>query len=253
MQIYIDILFFITSEIMSAALKPLRALSAAAAGAAAGVCFFIFDFKLAPLFSAVCAAAMTAAAFCPCPPKELIKLTLCFYLSAAVSCGVIYADMRLFGGGMIKNGIFYASSPRITLTAAAVWLAARLYSQKMKRRASEKFSSVIFEYNGRRAEYRGFVDTGNGLVDPISGRAVMLVEDCVLKELVSDKCTAENLPEWADSVRLRIIPYTGVSGEGYFNALVLDRAYIDGKCIERAIIAACSKKLKYPVILHAGM
>ena len=266
MEVYADILFLvnfimnfillnITAEIMSARLKPVRSAVSAAVGAVLGVLCFVPDFKSgeAALLSFGIAFFMTLAAFYPCRTPELLKRTLALYLSSAVACGAMYADMRLFGGGVIKNGVFYVNSPRITAVAAGVWIGARLLSAKLKNRASQKFSSIILEYKGKKVHTEAFSDTGNGLFDPISKKPVMLVEQTILRELVGEECTAENIYEWVESERIRVIPYRNVDTEGYFTGLILDRVYIDGRCVERAIAAICNKNLKCPVILNTGM
>lgn len=264
MKIYIDVLFLtnfimnyvlfvITSEIMSSKLKHIRSVISSALGSAAGILFFMLDLKNTGLFLLVSAILMNAAVFCPCKPKIFLKYVLVFFLSAAVASGTIYTNMRFFGGGIIKNGILYASSPTIGLSALLLPIAAKLLFSKLKRRASQKKSSIILEYKGKKISLNGFTDTGNGLFDPISKKPVMIIEENILKKLVADECNAANLCEWVESERIKIIPYNTVNSEGCFTAIVLDCVYIENKRITGAIAAVCEKKLKYPVILNAGM
>ena len=266
MKIYADILFlnnffmdlvliYITSDIAAAGIKPVRAIISAAAGAFLGVLFFVLDFgKEAALFlSAVIGLAMAAIAFCPCKKNELIRRTLVLYPAFALICGAIFLDMRMFGGGMIKNGVFYASSPRICIVAAFSYFLLRMCAARLKRQASKKFLEIFLEYNGKKICTKAFYDTGNGLFEPISGKPVMIIEEKLLKELVGEKCCEKNICEWVESERIKIIPYKTVGTEGYLTGIVLDRAYIDGKCTEKAIAAVCGQKLKYPVILNVGM
>ena len=263
-KIYIDILFLtdfmidfillcITQGIMSVKVRRLRTAVSAFVGAVGSVCFFVFDVGHTGIFSLMLALLMSAAVFCPCNGSELLKSTLAFFAVSFVTCGMLYADIRLFGGGAVKNGIFYASSPRITLIFSAFYIFIKYFFSRIKRRASQSRVSVILEYNGKKLPLGGFYDTGNGLFDPICKKAVILIEESVLKELVASECTAENLFEWVQSERIRIIPYKTVDAEGCFRAIVLDRVYVDGKRFENVTAAVCQKKLKYPVILNVGM
>lgn len=266
MEIYADILFFnnfvtdlilvyFTARIMSVPIKHKRAFLSAAAGAAAGVVFFVFDFSRGAsfVFSLLCGFLITFCAFYPCGGGELLKRTLVLYPSSALFCGIMYADMLLFGGGVVKNGVFYTSSMRVSIAAILTYAASSVCAARFKRRCAGRLSGIWLEYKGKRIFADGFYDTGNCLTDPISKKPVMLIEEPLLRKLVCEQCRADNISEWAESERLRLIPYKSVNGDGFFTGLVLDRVYIDGKCTEKAIAAVCEKKLKYPVILNTGM
>lgn len=264
MEIYVDVLFLtnffadfvllsLTAEIMSVKVRRRRILFASAVGAAASVVFFAFDFDCAGIFSVLFAFAMSAAVFCPCGAWELTKCALAFFVCSAAAGGAIYADMRLFGGGMIKNGVFYASSPRLTAVFSGMYFFAKAFSAKIKGRASGRILPTVVEYNGKSVSLWGFVDTGNRLIDPISRKPVVLAEDKLLRELFGEECTAENVCDIIEKERIRIIPYKSVDAEGCFTAIVADKIYADGKCFEKPVVALCKTKLKYPVILNAGM
>lgn len=262
MEIYIDVLFFtnfltdyillcVTAEIMSTKTSRIRKIFSAAFGAAASVCFFVFDFNAAGIFSVFLAALMCAAVFCPCGIGELFKSTVTFFFCSAAVCGIIYADMRLFGGGIVKNGICYANSPRITVIFSLFYLFSKTFLSKIKHRISKEIPSVTLEYNGKKITCKGFFDTGNGLFDPTNRKPVILAEEKVLEKLTSLR--SEKALTFGKNERIRIIPYKTVDSEGCFTALVIDRIYVNGKCYEKPVVASCPKKLKYPVILHSGM
>lgn len=266
MEIYLDILFLvnfimdfllinITADIMALKPKLHRSLISATLGGAIGI--FAFCGEMRPVPSACTlwagAALMIFAAFFPKKPKELAKLLLVFLLSSALFSGAVMLCMMNMDGGVIKNGVFYMSSLKIMLICAAIYFSVRLFVSRLKRRAAQKISEVILEYCGKRIKLSALTDTGNGLTDPISGKPVMLIELCTLRQLIGAECCISNICEWVEADRIKFIPYRTIDKEGCLTGIVLDRVYIDGVCRERVIAAVCENKLKYPAILHAGI
>lgn len=266
MKIYLDILFLvnfitdfllinITADIMSLKPKLRRLIFCAALGGIFGVFAFCFDMHAVP---SVCtlligATLMIFTAFFPKKPKDLVKLLLVFLASSALFSGSVMLYITSSGDGAIKNGIFYMASSKIILICTAVYFAVRFFASRLKRRASQKISDVVLEYNGKRVNLSALTDTGNGLIDPISGKPVMLIELTALRRLVGAECEIGNICEWVESDRIKIIPYRTIDGKGCLTGIVLDRVYIDGVCREKVIAAVCENKLKYPAILHAGI
>lgn len=266
MEVYADILFFtnfvmdflimkISADILSVKPRLWRVGAAAAAGGIFGVCFFIPDFNFAgtAATSFFEAAFMAFAVFWPCGVKEYFKRIAVMYMVSVILAGAVFFDMMVFEGGVIKNGIFYTSTPRVVIAAGVVYVSAKSAVSKLKRRASQKISGVVIEFMGKKVRAEAFTDTGNGLTEPITKKPVMLIETAVLKKLAGEGCGPNNLCEWIESDRIRFIPYHTIDCDGVLAGIVLDRVYIDGRCIENAVAAVCDKNLKYPVILHAGM
>ena len=266
MEIYLDMLFlmnfimdllliFVSADSLSIKVKLWRAVISAVFGAFLGVCFFVIDLSFISSFAAslLMGSVMIFIALGRCLIKEFLKRLGILYLISAIFAGVSFFDMTMFDGGMIKNGIFYFSSPRIILGAAVIYFVLRLVTFRLKRRAASEYFDILLEYKGRTVKTRAMTDTGNGLRDPISKRPVMLVECDILKKLAGGECSAANLCEWIERERIRLIPYHTIDSEGVLTGIVLDRAVIDGREIKNAIAAVSTKSLKYPVILHAGI
>lgn len=266
MEIYLDLLFLMNfimdlllicavSDVLSIVIKLWRAAASAVLGAMLGVCFFAADLHFVSSLAASLSAGalMIFAAMGRCCPKEFLKRLGMLYLISAIFAGVSFFDMTMFGGGMIKNGVFYSSSPRIIIGAAAIYFVLRFVITRLKRRAASEYCSVALEFKGKTVRTRAMTDTGNGLRDPISKKPVMLVESDILKKLAGGECSVGNLREWVEKERIRVIPYETIDSEGVLTGIVLDRAVINGREIKNAVAAVSTKSLKYPVILHAGM
>lgn len=110
---------------------------------------------------------------------------------------------------------------------------------------------------GHNAECTGLVDTGNRLVDPLTGGPVVVVQYTVLApllpptlKLLLDRTdpdivgaiqAAGNLEGW--STRFRLIPYSTVGSSGIMLALRVDWLALAGprgKCIRRNALVALS-------------
>lgn len=99
-------------------------------------------------------------------------------LIAAAAIGGIAAALSFSMGGGLQNGYVVAPVPlRIALLAAAAAAGTpALIRRLMGRRLSGTVRVRIREGNTSR-EYRGCIDSGNMLSDPVSGRPVIIVFD----------------------------------------------------------------------------
>ena len=262
MEVYLDILFLMnfipdllimktTCEIMSVKVSFLRLFSASVIGGLAGVLFFSIPYAV--LYPVLLSFCMSVICCYPCKMSVIIKTSAMIFVLSSFFSGVIFTDMMLFGGGMIKNGIFYTSSPRIIFISAGIYILSKLLLSRLRRRAVKKNSRVTLEYAGKIVHTTALTDTGNGLYDPISHMPVILIELEILKKLTDPNCTTANISEWIQKDRIKIIPYRTIDKSGYLTGLKLDRIYIDGRCVEGAIAAVCGQKLSQPVILHSGI
>lgn len=266
MKIYIDILFFVncimdflllnmTADIMSLKISFRRSGFAAMLGGVLGVIVFMKDFNtLLSLLVLFCEEIIIIlAAFFPRRISELLKLAGMMFFCTAIFSGVISVYVLNFDRGIIKNGIFYMKSSKIIFIATIVYFGTKFFVSRLKKRVSGKTSVVVLEYGGRRVKLSGFIDTGNGLKDPISGKPVIIIDLKTLRRLVGAECNINNLCEWVDAKRIKIIPYHTIDQKGYLTGIVLDKVHINGICREKVIAAVCESKLKYSVILHAGL
>lgn len=96
---------------------------------------------------------------------------------------------------------------------------------------------VTLYYRGRKAQAEGFLDTGNRLRDPVSGRPVHVADRRLLEEL----CPAAD--------KLTLIPYRTIDGGGsMLGAVTLDKMEaVQGKRVfvyERPLVAASPASLQ---------
>ena len=105
-----------------------------------------------------------------------------------------------------------------------------------KRSAAQRYVELSFRYKGRDTSLRAFVDTGNKLCDPISGRACIVVDVSEMKNKLPQRLLSLVLEknvshlamldeEFAKDVRL--IPARAATGSGILFALRPDAVYID--------------------------
>ena len=123
---------------------------------------------------------------------------------------------------------------------------------------------------------KGLFDTGNGLLDPVTGKAVIIVETSLMESLLPDKMRARfhrtkailegNLTGTVaeddgeeEILPLKLIPFQSIgTKKGMMVGLVLDKLVIyegqKSSCINKVIAAVCDNQLspqkEYHVILH---
>ena len=107
-----------------------------------------------------------------------------------------------------------------------------LWGGRLARRAKRMtFCTVTIEMDGRRAELRGMVDSGNLLRDPIGGRVVICAEGDLLTSLLSPalrQVMGGTPPQRmtlspTESRRVRVIPTTTATGGGILYGFLPDR------------------------------
>ena len=130
----------------------------------------------------------------------------------------------------------------------SVWLFAllALVSGLLTRKGGEAFrrankarsvtvEAVLF---GKSVTFRALVDTGNLLVEPISGRPVIPVDPKVLRgvlppELLSGTADPAKLQNPDLARRLRLIPASGATGEKLLIAIVPERLFLSDQSAKR--------------------
>lgn len=153
------------------------------------------------------------------------RVLLLFALSAGLAglCGALYFFLAP-QGFYVFNGVVYYSVPPLVLVALTVvcygllWLAEQL----LRRRApKEHLFRVSLTRAGHTVTFFCLYDSGNHLVEPFSGKAVLVVEREVAEKLLTFIPAVSNLPAgW------RLIPYNTLGGNGLLPAFVPDAASV---------------------------
>lgn len=206
--------------------------------------------------------------------RRYIKAVLIFYAANVILAGGAMLLWSLFApnGLVVRNGaVFYNISPILLIvTCAAVYLISLVVSRIISRRKSRgREYSVVLEFEGKKAEVKGIVDSGNMLRDVISGAPVIVCDYdkispllCTeLREIMSKQnfeigfYSAITTSRYKN--RFRVIPFESVGGSGVMAALVLDKAVItcggERQEISDIIMAVTHKKIaggEFDVLLN---
>lgn len=202
--------------------KPWRLAFGALVGAVA--CFVLFlpplSVWLSLLIRLSAAALMVTVAFGYRTRRDWTRrVILLFALSAGLAglCGALYFFLAP-QGFYVFNGVVYYSVPPLLLVALTVlcygllWLAEHV----LRRRApKEHLFRVRIAWEERCAVFSCLYDSGNHLVEPFSGKPVLVVERAVAETLLPHIPTVLDLPAgW------RLIPYNTLGGDGLLPAFV---------------------------------
>lgn len=144
---------------------------------------------------------------------------LLFGLSAGLAglCGGLYFFAAPQGFYMFNGVVYYAVPPLllVALTVACygiLWLV----EQRLRRRAPrEHLYRVRLIYEGEQVEFPCLYDSGNHLIEPFSGRPVLVVEREALTTHMAVPLSVADLPAgW------RLIPYHTLGGAGLLPAFI---------------------------------
>ena len=248
-EVYVDLYFFVnasmdllclnlTAMLLHAKPKRLRLLLGAALGGLYAVAILLLGLggiweTLLDLFGAcaVCAVAFARRG--------------ATFFRGARTVGVFFLVSVRLGG--VMTALFWALNrlnlPIDSLTEdhISVWLFAvlALVSGILTRRGgallgrANKAKSVAVEavLFGKKVAFRALVDSGNLLVEPISGRPVILVDPKVLRgilppEVLSGAADPARLQNADLARRMRLIPASGATGEKLLTAVVPDALWL---------------------------
>ncbi len=269
-------LLLLTAFMSSVEVKRWRLLLGAGAAALSSLLIFAPEMSLAleiPVKLAV-SLVIVFVAFGFANLKRYIKATLVFYAANAILAGGAMLVWSVFAprGLVVRNGaVFYNISPVVLIvTCAAVYVISLVVSKMISRRRSRgREYSVVLEFEGKKAEVKGIVDSGNMLRDAISGSPVIVCDfdkvSCLLDSELKEIMKKQNFELGFYSAittsryknRFRVIPFESVGGSGVMAALVMDRAVItsagEKREIPDIIVAVTHKKIaggEFDVLLN---
>ncbi len=194
----------------------------------------------------------------PVSGKALMKTVLVFYIISFALGGIIIASLYFFAsGGLVSGGVFYIGGltyMKVFLGMAFAWAALYIFSNFLKERLrrTRDEAKLRIKIGERTTILNGFIDTGNFLRDPISGRPVCIASKQAMRSMVSDV------------TKFCIVPFKGVGNEeGVLEGIRLDNAQLLIKGEEPRsvkIVLAFSKEhlmgdksKNYDVILHEAL
>ena len=160
---------------------------------------------------------MIAATFERRSFRELLRLTVIFYVGSFLVSGVLtLLNSFLHADSFFsENGIVYYefSAWEIILSATAAFLIIELFHRLFQRGKTERKSLIRIEYGGKTIVLKGFTDTGNNLTEPFSGDPVAVCSPRSLRKLVPEEwLSCMDDPHLSTELGLRQIPCKTVSG-----------------------------------------
>ena len=253
-------LLLAAAHLLSRKIRRWRVVLGAALGGAASAMVLMpkINGLLSFLLYAVVAALMVLVTYEFQSARLFLKTLLCFYAVSFSFSGIMYAIWYCAAPqGMIwRSGMVYFNISPLFLIILTVlcYLILTLLQRLVGRQDSpKKFFSVEVEVDGRKTEFRAMLDTGNTLVERISGAPVIVAEYNAVKDLIPEELTqiyaagevnrVENLekPEWR--MRFRLIPFAGVGTQSLLPAFFPDKVAVDKQEVDRACVAVCAQRL----------
>ncbi|HHV13131.1 MAG TPA: sigma-E processing peptidase SpoIIGA [Clostridiales bacterium] len=305
-EVYPDIIFilnFILDFILLYLLKKInrkegtciRRIAAAAVGAGVAALVGLFPWMNVILrviiMNFAAAAVMVRIAFGKMGKGELVKQIIVLYLITYAVGGLINTvyyntgikiQLVRFGEFFLYSGISWKFIA-VAFTAASLLALAVIWFYRCYAGSRMELYDVELFLMDNHIKTKGLLDTGNGLFDPVTGKAVIVMEASLLEALLTEGMrtqfyrtkamlegtslgTASDGPGAEDGkeefLPLKWIPFRSIGREkGMMAGLVLDKLVVyAGKNVgsmNKVIAAVCDNQLspqkEYRVILHKDM
>lgn len=191
--------------------------------------------------------------------KGFFKTLLVFYMISFAAGGIVIASLYFFNSaGITSGGVFYVGHItyiRVFSGMLLSWIILYIFSNFLKERLRKgrDEAKLGININGKTMILNGFIDTGNFLRDPISGRPVCIASKKAVGNIV------------AEATQFCAVPFKSIGNEeGVLEGIRLDDAQllIKGKEPKSVnIVLAYSKTERlmggngdsYDVILHEAL
>lgn len=253
-------LLLAAANLLSRKIRRWRIVLGAALGGAASAMVLMpkINGLLSLLMHAVVATLMVLITYEFQSVRLFLKTLLCFYAVSFSFSGIMYAIWYCAAPqGMIwRSGMVYFNiSPflLIVLTVLCYLILTLLQRLVGRQESPEKFFSVEITVNGKTAEFRAMLDTGNTLVERMSGVPVIVAEYNAVKGLIPEELAqiyatgevnrVESLEKSGWEMRFRLIPFAGVGTQSLLPAFFPDKIVVGKQEIDRACVAVCSQRL----------
>lgn len=253
-EVYVDVLF-VKNLWMNGMLLLLTAwadqekvkicrIAAAAVTGSLGVCLMYLASAGLSAVHYVCgslflAAGMTKIAYSG--RKHFAGRMFCLYMESFLMNGLLQYLEQFHPMSGVWFAVFSSISAAVLMAAEYIW--------RNRKRDRMRTLSVVLHHGACRMLVEALYDTGNGLYDPVSQKAVSILDGKVLEELLLES-GKERLP--------RFIPYDTISEHGILESYVLDGMELkpgeESLWIPRPIIARMpNKSRQYQLILHRDL
>lgn len=143
-------------------------------------------------------------------------------------------------GMTVYNGIVYfnISAPALVLSCILCYLLVTALSKLMlRRKPEEEIVRVTVVSNGSMAAFDALLDTGSALVEPFSGKPVIVVRESALKTAVPQEIRDFRFEGMAAQPPkgIRLVPFSSVGGAGMLPAFLPQLVKLSYGGEERAV------------------
>lgn len=147
--------------------------------------------------------------------EKLLRCTVVFFAVSALFGGAVWAIS--LKSGVSPAGAVYIplSMPVLVFSFGIIYAVLSIVFRCTAKNAGRQILDVTLMHNGKSTGLRALCDTGNSLIDPVTGDGVMIVSAAALKELIPDceRISAESISDFPE-LKLRLIPYRAVGTSG---------------------------------------
>lgn len=235
MTIYLDIIFlenllmnyiilFGTGAVQKEKMKNFKLMISSVIGALYAIITYL---GIIPIYSSLLmkvllSVIMIYTAFDIHNVKKMCKTLLLFYLISFATGGLALALLYLIAPQNIafNNGVLVGSYPmQITIIAGFLGFCIIQYVFKVNKRMmkiNDLICNLEIDVGGKIIHTKAFVDSGNTLKDPITQKAVIIIEKEKVKQALKDENIdyeeiLKNEASQQDSdIRIRLIPFKSI-------------------------------------------
>lgn len=231
------LLLYATAHVLRLTPRRIRVIVSGFSGAVSSCLIFLSDLPIAVLLvlHVLCACILVKIAYRFTGVKEFFKQTAVLYILSALFSGVITALWTLTDSEVLYtgNGIVYADISPLLLTGFAVvsYGVIRAYEYVTRKRAPQNHEFLLEVDDGHGVcRCRALYDTGLHLLEPFSGRPVVIVQRYSLLPILTAElsdalyCTVPHIA----NPRVRMVPYQAIGAGGLLPAFAPQRMTIKG-------------------------
>ena len=171
--------------------------------------------------------------------EKLLRCTIIFFAVSALFGGAVWAIS--LKSGMSTSAAVYIplSMPTLIFSFGIIYALLSIVFRCTVKNAEKQIVDVGIKHMGKSAELRALCDTGNTLIDPVTGDSVMIASDLALCKLIPDceRLSVETLHEFPD-YKFRLIPFRTVgTSDGVLPAFRPEEISIDGRMRDDVLVA----------------
>lgn len=240
----IMILFF-TGKILGVRLRPLPVIFCGiCCGAYAFVLFSAFSGLISWMYKTAFSLLMIWLAFGVREGKKLIQGAFVFLGVTIFYGGITIAFLTSFSwtGVTAAAGVYLPVQTYAAVTAAATGAALFLWFLldllKVRRMEMRRTVETELSLGSHRWKMQGWIDSGNDLREPLTGRPV-----CIADLQLRQKIAADAGCDFPIETRYTVIPYRAVGTErGVLEGLRMDAvSFPDGYVVKNPVLAFCEE------------